>query len=475
MNRSVLRVFVNVLFIFVLLVASIPSLSLNIFDREIDYKGINLSDICLNRYENEETGEEETSFCLPKFNFTNTRAFEDQSVFRFEFTGINSNEIMTDEFKLQSFERDFAIFKRRVELLELPDYSIKKVITDDNKYFVEVFVPSDYEGTYLSAFSTLTAAGDFPIYEDVENYQKVEEEGQEFDFLEGKKISEFLSLKDAQRISKPYFDGRIGNGQGGFVIKVDFGQENLENVMRSAQATYTAEEVLFPGIIIVHGGLPIGLQAAYIPPAQQGYEGQSHIVFTVLGEMLNQFRVKTLYSMISTEPINSEMSIVETYSTGGLYDRSQVEYIKLSIPLGLLLVALFAFFKFGKIGLIWSVNLFVVLLFGVGFSQLGLFKVPLGDGLIWGTIWGLLFGGLLTFDVLNWKGETLDDHFDKLRQRFWVIMPAILVGIIAVAIVIKSNMVLNVVYSILIYLIATLYLIEGWIHAIYPYLFNKKK
>lgn len=473
MDRSFFRLFVNVLLVVVLVIASIPSLNINLFGKQINFDAWDFSDNCLIKEVNEQTGQENNQYCIPKFSFTSTRAFENQNIYSFEFKGINENLNLTPEQREEAFQKDYDTFVRRVELLELNDYVIKKVVGDDNNYYVEISVPRDYDGNYMSSFATLAAMGEFPIYEDIPNYTKPETtDEQTFDFLAGKRVSEFLSLRDAVRISKPVFDGNIG----AYVLKVDFGNENKDKVMQSAQGTYTVtDDVFFPGITIVYGGMPMGLQALPIPPVSQGYDGQSYVIFYVLGESANELRIKTLYSLITTDPINTEIVLKDTYTTTGIVDRNQIEYTKFAIPLGLILLAVFAFIKFGKSGLIWASNLFIIFLFSVGFSQLGIVQVPLGEGLILGSLWGIAFGGLLTYDVINWNSQNYLTKFEALRKSFWVIGPAIVVGIISIAIVVKSVIILNVAYSMLIFLISTLYLIEGWMHAAYPYIFSKSK
>lgn len=489
---------------------AIPTLTLNIFDVKFDFPAFESEKLCVHFDENSEDAK---TICLPKFKLKNTRDFSNQKVYRFEFSFLNSDddEIMNkaeialddeiseeyefddtgseisedfndtgsemvvedgieeedvEEFKLSPdekraiFDKNFEIFAERLKYYGLMDYELKKLETDDGKYFMELDINSTTSENAMFALSTLSTAGEVEIFEDDPNYTKPEEGAEDapFTFTEGKRKSNILNVNDIKSISY-YFNSNIYQGKGGFVVKADFGLENTDKVMQAASYSENSQND-FIGIQLVQNGFPIGVQAEYIQPKQAGYNGQSYILFTSFSNPQDQTQIRALTSILKTKAIDTDIRLVQQLEKDPIFYPQEIQYTKILLSLSVLIVSVLLFLQKRKESVKYISIMIVSLIVSIGLANM--LNVNLNTEFILSFILSLLFGLLFFSRVDMFKESSF-----KLRKSYFIrFLVSVILFFVISALFVTDGYILSSAYALTVFLIGFTYTFEFFINNI---------
>lgn len=470
MKLSPTLVILNIAAIIISVIILVPSFNMNLFGQDLNYPGLDLSYICFEKIQDEETGEEMKSKCLPDFHFITSADFNNRNKLVFEFSNLNNPEVEIEN-KEEVFQANAEIIRERIEIVGLEDVEIHEFKDEEGKYYIEIMYHNN-DPLLQNAFNVISTEGVVSIYEDIPEYEPSEDEAAAFDFLEGKKPSEILNLDDVKRV-RHYFEPTVAQGQGGFVVRLDFGDENKEKVMQAAAPTYDTETP-FPGIQLIQNGIPVGVQATYIQPQQLGYEGQSFVLFTVWGSPQSSVLTKSLAGILMTDPIDTPIQMVQDNLVEPVFDVDAVELSKLIIPLSLLVLGVASIAMYKKKGLLITLTIITQSIVMFAVSKVLGFKLDVN--LILGFI-GSVFVSIFLIGTLLRKGlnvKNFVDAYDNQKINFRLLGILILVIGVVFEFTNVSQIILEPYHGLLIFVFAVLFGMEVSLKTYAPVLLKKQ-
>jgi hypothetical protein len=403
--------------------------------RQIKIPRLITEDICLSKKIDEETLEEIAYNCIPKAHFENSGDFRARRVVVFDFVELTAQQDGENgeddtKYKQKVFERNMGILKRRIDLMGVGDYELNALQEGDSYKAELIFTDDSFQKVY--AFALLTSKGAVEIYTDDVNYEVPEESETEEEsspnYQEGKIASEFLSINDLKRAGV-FFDSTIINGMGGYTIKLEFGENNKDKVMLTAQSFNT--NVSRPGIQLFLDGFPIAEQVEYIAPLQAGYDGQSYIKFIPFGDPNNELQTRAIKSMVLSDIIDTQIQLSDISSISSKFDVNTIENVKLMLPFGIFMSCLLAILLYKKKGLLFSVLLASQIIFSFAFYKmfnvLLNMNIQLNMGLVLGYIGTYFFVGFVLLCLLQKKFgiNDLENRQKDIRSLYYVLLIAI--------------------------------------------------
>jgi hypothetical protein len=404
---------VHTVLILIACIIAIPSINIKVFDQPIKFEGIELGRIF---------GDQ-----VATPHFDTAREFENQQLIIFSFPDLRDEEGNVVEGSSDIFWRNYRILQQRLSYIasaksaDRSDYHIRALEHGDGTYSIELYI-SGADTETRGILSTITAQGPIEIYEDDPNYVPDEAAADDFlgGFLGGKRLSSVISLEDVQSTSHfSYTNDQINATY--FVIKTDFGEQNIDRVMQSANGTYVAsnEGRNNAGIWLMQGGFPIAIQAEAInPPQPPTYPGQSYILFTPFMGAEGSMSSLAIASMVDTEgwidttiQIEGEADVMPVFQTG------TIEYIKLLIPLGLVLALGVLFLMYKKKGLLFGIMLAESVVLAVAIAQF--VSVKITSGFIVGLLAAALVFLMFLVFTISKSGSLNLGLFLRQRGNYW--------------------------------------------------------
>ncbi len=368
--RFYLYVFINIFLLAFFAVYALPSFNVALFGKNIYFPSLDIEAISGGYLFNSHT--------------RLTSDFVEQEVYVIDFS---ENVDITDEeesveedvFSENDFDYNLKILRQRLNILNLSDYSVRKVLRD-GKYLAEITVPRG-EDDFRTALGSILNSGSISIYEDIEGFSPPDRENEQFnfDFLEGKQLSANLSLDDIESVKHYLYTN--SNNVTVYVVRLEFGVDSIDQVAQASSPTFSTN-VSIPGLMLVSQDFPIAIQAEAVAPPTSSYSGQSYIMFTTLfGDPNSYLQTKALAANILTESLMSSGTIVDTRIISANFQPYSVEFSKISLLVGIILLSLFTmiFYK-GFVGISIVLGMIGLSIVVVGF--INLFSITLGGVLI---------------------------------------------------------------------------------------------
>ncbi|MBP9758521.1 hypothetical protein KBD45_02405 [Candidatus Dojkabacteria bacterium] len=445
MKLSRILVLVNVFVVLVVGIIAFPSIDTNIWGRQIKLDNSQIKNLLGGR--------------LTHLRLGNSRDFMQQQLFVLEMTGLNTEPVegetaLSKEEKDSLFESNFDVIKQRIENIGMGDYSMRKVISEDGKYSIEIKLPDNQINS--SVLGSLISEGEFQFYEFDENYKKPEEQDPaSFSFLDGKKPSELLSLSDAVQI-KDYFNSTI-QPKGGWNIKIDFGEINADKVALAAAGSDTISDV-YKRLWIVQGQIPVAIQYEPVINDTVNQISQSSVVFTSFiaqDDPNSRLITKALTSSLKTRPINTPITISSIQNLDPIYGTNSIDVIKVLTIVAFFAISIVSFIAFGIRGIIVALSIFVQSLIAIALAKS--VSASLNMSLIIGMIGGLVVFAFSIADYLVIKKKDLKKEFENFRKNYWLVCAILLAGGVMSALILNSLLlgsILGFVISIIASLIA---------------------
>jgi preprotein translocase subunit SecD len=462
MKLSRLMIFVNIVIFVIAGIIALPSINTNIGGREINIDTSPIKKAFQGRFEN--------------IRIENSRDFMKQQLFVLEMASLNAQPAegetaMNDEEKQKIFDSNFEIIRKRIELMGFSDYDMRKVKNEEGKYFIEIELPDNQINS--GVLGTLITEGEYTFYEFDENYKAPEgEDAQPTSFLDGKKPSELLSFDDVVQITH-YFNNDVVNSAdtdpetgeqknqklGGWAIKIDFGEENIDKVALTAADANNFSD-FYRRLWIVQGQFPVAIQIGPILRDVNNEAYQSEIIFA---SFISQTDPNSyIYSLalansFKTEPVNTSIIISSTQSVEPLYGAGTVEILKVVLISALLVIVIVSAIVFKSKGLILGGSIVAQSIIAVAIAKL--ISASLTIALIWGMISGLIFFSILIIKYLVLNSKDLEKGYDRFRRNYWI-AGALLLAVCVIAALALNSILLNGILGFAVSLIAGLIVFE---------------
>lgn len=406
MKFSITNFLITMILVIVAIIIAIPSLNINIFGKTLKYDGLNVEGI--------------TGGIIKDFGFEPTRDFNEQKVYTLDFKELNSTG-STLEIKEATFKKNFNIIKNRLDIIQMDNYEIKQVKTNDGKYYAEAYFVND-NSEFTNVISSLINKGEIYVFEDDPAYVQSENIDENSNiFLTGKRPSQTLSIQDVARVGH-YLDTITTQGgtQSIYVVQLDFGANNTDKVTQAGSYADNSKAFV-PGILLIQNGMPLGRQSSAVLPASSG--GQSYIKFTsVFGDPKSLVQSRALAGMVTTDAIDTGIEITEERITNSLMDASTIQNFKILLGVMVLVFSVYSIARYKKLGLVVSLAFLSEVLFGYALAKVP--DIKLSAGFIFGNIIGLLVILVLLSSFLdkNLNFKNIKERWDKTRKEYWLIV-----------------------------------------------------
>lgn len=415
MKLSRLLILVNIVLIFFAAIIAIPSIDMKLFGKELKFDNSIVKSLFNSQFKN--------------ITFDNSRDFMRQQLFVLDMTGLNTTPAegetgLSKEEKELILNNNFDIIKKRIGYMGMGDYDMRKIVTAEGKYFIEVKLPeNEINGSVLGS---LISEGEYRFYEYDENYKKPENPDEApFSFLDGKKPSELLNLGDAIRI-QDYFNSQI-QPSGGWTIKIDFGDINADKVALAAAGPDNITDI-YRRLWIVQGEVPVAIQFEPVLKDVSNQPVQSEIVFTSFisqDDPNSRLITNALTSSLKTEAINTPIIISSAQYLEPVYGTNTIEMIKVFSLLAFVGIVVVSMVAFKTRGIVLAIALGVHSLLTIVLAKLVSSSITVG--LILGMTAGLTFFVFTIADYLIIKKKDLIKEFDEFRKNYWLVAALILV------------------------------------------------
>lgn len=466
MKLNKLMIFVSLIVLVIASIIAIPSIDTKIAGKDIKVDTSIIKKLFQGRFEN--------------IRIKNSRDFMEQQLFVLEMSSLNAAPAegvtqLTDDEKKDIFDSNFEIIRKRIELMGFSDYDMRKVKTEDGKYFIEIELPDNQINS--GVLGTIITEGEYKFYEFDPDYKAPEDENaQPASFLDGKKPSEILTLDDAVQI-KHYFNNEIVSSAetdpetgaqinqklGGWAIRINFGEENIDKVALTAADSNSFND-FYKRLWIVQGQFPVAIQIAPVlkninaDGSEEAF--QSDLIFS---SFISQSDPNAyIYSLalansLKTEPINTSIIVSSTQSVEPIYGAGTIEILKVAFIGALVLMAAVAVIIFRNKGIIVAGAIVAHSILVVAIAKL--ISASLSMALVWGMIAGLIFFTIIIVKYIVVYSKNLVDGFDKFRKDYWLVA-SMLLAICVIAALILNSIFLNSVLGFAISLIAGLIVYE---------------